>query len=363
MSDGESSETGFPERSGRKRRLLIRACFSGVVLVALMVALELTLRLFGVTFYPQAITLSADRNEELAEVVLQADGQLQWVVSPNTLQGTPLAVNSHGMRGREISASKPQGTIRILCMGDSCTFGARTASPYPVLLEELLSARFDRSIEVLNAGVPGHASHQGVGLLERYLKFSPDFVVVYYGWNDHWLKTTALSGPKLPDPPITDHVLILRGLRLAWERAQARSAIREEEEDIDMVRTELRLPPLHYWAMLDEFAVLGKRHGFQVVYMTAPSALNREVVRWIIEEQGWAKPETNLPELHEYYNNITREIAEDKGAVLVDLAQVFAERSDEPLIHSDGVHPSQAGHALIAQTLFTAIEPLLENAP
>jgi len=363
MSDGESAETGIPAPSGRKRRLLNRACFSGVVLMALLAALELTLRLSGVTFYPQVITLSADRNEELAEVVLQADGQLQWVVSPNTLQGTPLAVNSHGMRGREIPVSKPDGTTRILCMGDSCTFGARAASPYPAFLEELLSARFDRSVEVLNGGVPGHAAHQGVGLLERYLKFAPDIVVVYYGWNDHWLKTTALSGPKLPDPPITDHVLILRGLRLAWERAKARSAIRKEEEDIDMVTTELRLPPLHYWAMLDEFAVLGERHGFQVVYVTAPSALNREVVRWIIEEQGWAKPETNLPELHEYYNNITREIAEDKRAVLVDLARIFAEQPDDPLIHSDGVHPSEAGHALIAQALFEAIEPLLEDAP
>jgi lysophospholipase L1-like esterase len=337
--------------------------FSLIVFCVLLLLVELVLRLAGATFYPQAITLTQEAGQEIAEVELPADGEVHWVVKPNTLQGTPLAVNSHGMRGPEVSVNKLPGMIRILCLGDSCTFGARSERPYPALLEELCRERFGEKIEVLNGAVPGHAAHQGLAMLERYLKFSPDIVTLYFGWNDHWRRTPALTGPQLTRPPATDRVVLLRGLRLAYRHWRARAAVLKEEEVVEMTDTQLRLPPMHYRAMLDEFAVLGERHGFDVVYLTAPSAFTSENLRWIVDpkERRWAARPEEVIELHDHYNDISREMAAQWDATLVDLVDIFDNRPEEALLHWDGIHLSQRGHALAARSLFTAIEPIIEG--
>jgi lysophospholipase L1-like esterase len=350
-------------RTDEAPRLSLRrkAGFSLAVLLILLVIVELVLRAAGVTFYPDAITLTQNADREIAEVPLRPDGQVQWVLEPNSLAGTPLAVNAHGMRGPEIPIEKPPGTLRILCLGDSCTFGARSEKPYPTLLQALCERRFDARVEVLNGAVPGHAAHQGTAMLERYLAFAPDIVTIYFGWNDHWCRTSALTGPELPRPPVTDHVLLLRGLRLAWEHSRARAAVSREEGIVDIARSPLRLPPMHYRAMLDEFAVLGERHGFHMVYLTAPSAFTPENLRSIIEK-GWASRPEEVIELHDRYNAITREMAAEYQAPLVDLVSIFNEHVGETLLHWDGIHLSQRGHELVAQSLLEAIDPVLEGS-
>ncbi len=332
------------------------------LLFLLLAVVELSLRLCGVVFYPQVITLPRDADRELAEVRTVPDGQVQWVVAPSTLQGTPLAINSFGMRGPEVSVDKPPGTVRILCLGDSCTFGARSTKPYPVILEELCNERLNVRVEVLNGAVPGHAAHQGVAMLERFVQFSPDIVTVYFGFNDHWRRNRALSGPKLPEPPVTDRVLILRGLRLAYLRWVARREVFREEDVVEMDETLLRLPPNHYRAMLDEFAVLARKHDFEVVFLTAPSAFNRENLRWIVEDRGWAGKAEDVVALHEHYNDISREMAQAKGAILVDLDRIF-EQQDRPLLHADGIHLSPEAHALAAESLFAALGAVVEERP
>src|SRR5262249_54411447 len=36
---------------------------------------------------------------------------------------TPIRINAHGFRGAEFSTAKPASTIRIICLGESSTFG------------------------------------------------------------------------------------------------------------------------------------------------------------------------------------------------------------------------------------------------
>ncbi len=336
-----------------------RIGFSVAVFVGLLLIVELLLRIGGVTFHPTAITLTHDVGREIAEVQLARDGQVQWIVKPDTLSGTPLAVNAHGMRGPDLPVDKPPGVIRVLCLGDSCTFGARCERPYPVILEALGRARFGDTIEVLNGGVPGHAAHQGLAMLDRYLKFAPDIVTVYFGWNDHWNRRSALAGPDLPSPPVTDHVRVLRGLRMAYRRMAARRYVLKEENVVEIAESRLRLPPMHYRAMLDEFAVYGRRYGFDVVFLTAPSALTGESLQQILRN-GWANHAEDVIELHDHYNDICREMAAKWRATLVDLVRIFDDRPDETLLHWDGIHLSQEGHTLVAESVFAAIAPILE---
>lgn len=65
--------------------------------------------------------------------------------------------NSQGLRGkREFSLKKPENTFRVLCIGDSFTYGTGVDDEftYPELLRIYLSEKFPgMNIEVINAGV------------------------------------------------------------------------------------------------------------------------------------------------------------------------------------------------------------------
>ena len=104
-------------------------------------------------------------------------------------QGVEVRINSHGMRGPEIPLEKPEGTFRILVLGDSWTFGVGTSQEetYPSRLENILRERYPgRGIDVLNAGVSGYETYNEAVWFRRIGKrFRPDLVVVgFYPVND-----------------------------------------------------------------------------------------------------------------------------------------------------------------------------------
>src|SRR5258705_13430126 len=55
--------------------------------------------------------------------------------------GVQISINSHGMRDREYDAHEPPGSLRILALGDSWTFGAglEVQDTWPKQLEVLLT--------------------------------------------------------------------------------------------------------------------------------------------------------------------------------------------------------------------------------
>ena len=94
-----------------------------------------------------------------------------------------VAINAEGFRGPEIAA-KSAGVVRVACVGDSWTFGMPVdqAQTYPSrLAAHLNAARY----EVLNFGILGYTSFQGLQLLKtRVLDLKPDVVVIGFGMND-----------------------------------------------------------------------------------------------------------------------------------------------------------------------------------
>lgn len=102
-----------------------------------------------------------------------------------SLSQTHFHTNSEGLRGEDI---RDDGSVRILTIGDSCTWGWRVANDesYPARIQQLLDYRWGQGrYQVLNAGVPGTTSYQGVRLLSaRGAQLRPDLVLVAYGFND-----------------------------------------------------------------------------------------------------------------------------------------------------------------------------------
>lgn len=136
--------------------------------------------------------------------IFEGDPLLLWRLKPNLNHAvwdfTVLSTNAQHFRADYPIKEKPSGTYRIICLGDSVTFGYRVPVvwpdkpteydpgwlPYPMLIEkQLRAANPDRQIEVFPMAVPGYTSHQGLAWLRRDIdRLQPDMVIASFGWND-----------------------------------------------------------------------------------------------------------------------------------------------------------------------------------
>jgi len=99
-------------------------------------------------------------------------------------------INERGFRDPSFEDRPQPGTYRVLCFGDSCIFG------FGVDDEDTLPARLKAELdsmcpagrfEVINMGIPGYSSRQGLELAKYWIpRLSPDIVMIAYGTNDWW---------------------------------------------------------------------------------------------------------------------------------------------------------------------------------
>lgn len=100
------------------------------------------------------------------------------------LMGHDVTTNALGLRDRDIDAAKKPGTVRVLMLGDSITFGWGVAQDLAVP-QRLDRALRGEGIEVINTGVGNYNTRMEVEyfLTEGY-KLKPDVVVLNYFIND-----------------------------------------------------------------------------------------------------------------------------------------------------------------------------------
>ncbi len=122
---------------------------------------------------------------------------------PDSLKDNPvweISLNSTGFRDREFPKAKPSSTFRIICLGDSWTFGANVGQQdaYPQRLQALLRQEFPKAdFEVFNLGVLGYSSYQGLELLKKNIsELFPDLVVIAFAMND-----SKIGGSRDKDMP------------------------------------------------------------------------------------------------------------------------------------------------------------------
>lgn len=92
-----------------------------------------------------------------------------------------LSINSYGFRGKEISHTKSKK--RILCIGDSFTYGMRlkNTETIPYHLENFLGNTF----EVINMGIVGYNLNQYYHLfLNKGIQIKPDIAIFFCCFND-----------------------------------------------------------------------------------------------------------------------------------------------------------------------------------
>lgn len=104
--------------------------------------------------------------------------------------------NSRGFRDSERAFSSMKGTRRILCLGDSFTWGwgVDQNEVYTALLQEMLVAQKETNHEIINAGVGGYSTDQSLQYLKKEgVKYSPEIVIYQVAKNDIAGNTTSFS--------------------------------------------------------------------------------------------------------------------------------------------------------------------------
>ncbi len=110
---------------------------------------------------------------------------------PDSSRNNPawqISLDSEGFRDQEFVDQKTSSAFRIVCLGDSWTFGANVGQDqaYPQQLQRLLRQGFPQAnFQVLNMGVLGYSSFQGLELLRKQaITLHPDLVLIGFGMND-----------------------------------------------------------------------------------------------------------------------------------------------------------------------------------
>ncbi len=235
-----------------------------------------------------------------------------------TMDGAPFRTNALGLRGPEVA---DDDRVRILAAGDSCTFGwaVAEAEAYPARLEHVLDTRAGgRRYQVINAGVPGYTSYQGlVYLRERGLALKPKLVLINYGFNDVFatgdieqqMARAQLTTPFLVlDDTLIDYSRFYRWLR--WHAAAK-----------DDNTLPVRVSPEQYQRNLRAMIDAARTAGAKVVVLNFWSPMG----------------------------------AENRRPYRLALSAA-AEESDTPVVRYDGpkldlVHPTVQGYGMLAEAV------------
>ena len=134
----------------------------------------------------------------------------------------PMArVNNVGLRGKD--ADMPKRRVRVLCLGDSATFGyapdVTDDKTYPSLLAHMLEKESAGKFEVLNGGRPSFSTLDCLGFYSyRASELRSDIVVLMMGWNDTHLAHPLVTPPERLLPRLVASSALLRMMGLVAGR-------------------------------------------------------------------------------------------------------------------------------------------------
>jgi lysophospholipase L1-like esterase len=287
--------------------------------------------------------------------IFEGDPLLYWRLRPNlsnvVWDFTPVSTNSEGLRREGDIGRKRPGALRVVCLGDSVTFGYRVPVvwpdrpndynrdwlPYPQLLEKALrAANPGRDIEVIALAVPGYTSYQGLVWLRRDIdRLEPDVVTVCFGWNDVGLR--ALTDRELMPADfwhVTYRRLVSSSQALShftlWMQRR-RAANRKPQTTATP-----RVPKEEFASNMIEIARLAEQHGARAVIV---GTVYRDAV-------------TNPGEAAQVkaHRDALRAAANAQGVPYLEIPELM-ESANSRNLFGELIHPNHEGHRLMALSL------------
>ncbi|MGE0708758.1 MAG: SGNH/GDSL hydrolase family protein [Planctomycetota bacterium] len=166
-----------------------RAVFAGL---ALLLSLGLAAVVGEVAL--RILDLDVPARRYFSPGIYRADPDLGWALLPGYRgvhreysYDARTSTNARGFRGPEWDAARRAAPVRVLCLGDSCTFGrgVNDGEEFTARLEVALRARLGREVSVYAAAVPGYDTVQEDVLhAQLQAELAPQVVVVAWLPND-----------------------------------------------------------------------------------------------------------------------------------------------------------------------------------
>lgn len=360
-----------------KRRRAFRLVAVFASLVAVTIALEVGIRLTRPYHTPLT---RKERSVQYTPAIMA-----RHVMKPdqNILDGNArFEVNSRGYRGKDFAFEKTPGTTRIIFLGGSMVFTMHVSDggDWPTLAGEKLRESGFPNVEVINAGVPGHASFDSLGRFYSELwRYNPDYVVVCHAWNDikYFRSVTeeaSLLRSMRPYDPTRDPRVAYRNAvdRVLCESSQLYVRVRRSYYDRILDTDEEGAIPegalqsdydslaLEQYRMQMALLVDAARYaGAKPVFVTQPTlahAESSESDRKKIKYQHVMLTHEALIRAFEDCRDAVYEVAEEKEVPVIDL---YPEISGKSGLFRDTVHTSLRGNIEVAELVAQALAEIL----
>jgi len=248
---------------------------------------------------------------------------------------------------KEYTQEKTAGACRIICLGDSQTMGFpwvdATRDSYPKVLQALLrEGSPQRRIEVVNGGISGYTSFQGLFALKHIaLLYRPDALVVSYCYHDGNSSYTEDREVMSDDErEIATKRLLYRSqlyllIRALIYRGKALGCDRSNKP---VVR---RVSMGDYEKNLRAMISLAKERGIRIFLVNLP----------IEDKDDFAGA----------YRAVMRRVAQSEGVPFIDGNAAFhlLPESERRLFFFDGVHFTVQGNRAVAAMLAREMAPVL----
>lgn len=321
--------------------------------IALVVAAELGLTAVGFEYRPISIEevgpgAEVSATDDPLENVIQFNSS-QFRYHPEMLweprPGRAL-FNRQGFRGSLVRADGARSAPLVFAVGDSNTLGDANRPHWPAVLERFLDSS-SHETTVVNAGVSGHTSQQGLARLRQTLEYAPDVVLISFGGNDP--HRAALSDRAFATPP-TELELALARFRLyqfyrrAWDTQRQRRAREEDRGLVPRVSLE------EYRENLEAMIALCRDAGATPVLLTRPFV-------------GKPSSDDSWKAFAPAYNDVVRGFAGRADVHVFDVHRAFADQ----YVHFRGEsHFSESGvqrmARLLGEFLLDEVEPLSRDS-
>ena len=349
--------------------------FLGGCLVALLL-LEVLLRVYNpleIRFKPDRIVLPVNKRYVI-------DNTEKFTkLPPQTLH----TKNSLGFRG-EAPPKNFQDYLTILTIGGSTTecFYLSDGRTWPDLLGRELERGFNR-VWINNAGLDGATTYRHIILMEDYVvKLKPKVVLFLIGINDVGAGDIAAAEQRRGRHPgrlwrallYHSEVYALEQNLYHYFMAQSRG-LRHTEIDLRKVETLEQVPEaaartiqdyrtnsLPFFAQrVERLVKICRDHGIEPVLITQPTLYGPGVDPVTGVNLATLKVQDHFNGLMmfnfiELYNDVTRQVAQKNGVLLIDLAQELSRNS---AYYYDYLHFTEPGAAQVAAIVGRRLAPFL----
>ncbi|MGH8015604.1 MAG: SGNH/GDSL hydrolase family protein [Candidatus Zixiibacteriota bacterium] len=344
-----------------KPPLYFKITIAALSLLLFVFLAEATLRIIDPELFYKNQFFPLNRDVDFPEFY-EKDSKLFWKLRPSRtiesrwFSNLSYQINSKGLRGPEIDQEKKG--IRILALGNSCTFGWGVSyeNCWTVQLQSMLmNANPDNHIEVINAGVPGYTSFQGKILFEKLTELKPDIVLITYGWNDHWQAGHDISDAEQNTPPKFMNDIQNELSKLMLYKFIRKITLSLTEDTVIVSLSDLsgrrRVSPEEFSENLKEIIKTANTNGIKPILLVPPIASLKNYFR---------ETQSNFHLLHQKYQDVILRVGEYESFPVVNLQTVFDNYTDLfEDAHGDPIHFNDHGHQIVAEELAKAITPQL----